>query len=308
MTNNQSRINLILRDANLTPKEKDIIVGTILGDASIVNRIKSSTLEKNSGLKYNYGNKTYADFVFEGLKNIINRKSPYISIRTDPRYNKDRISYSFDTFTLPFLTPYAKLFLKPYFLENKGRYYNRKVLPDFDYLFELITPRALAYWIMDDGQEVIRGGVTLCTDNFTEEEVLLLKSVLEKKFNFTCSIHKKKANKVKKEPLFNKNIPNNLIKNTEDPEFQVDSLVSATDLYPLVDSKLEEKRIYYRIYISGKDLPLLNSLVSEYFCPSMLYKIHFEEKLFKPLSLSKKNIKAREERKRIRLWKVLPFG
>lgn len=62
-------------------------------------------------------------------------------------------------------------------------------------------------------------------------------------------------------------------------------------------------KIYYRIYIFGKSLHLLHSLVSKYFCPSMLYKIQLEEKP-KLLSQSKKNIKAREERERRRLWKT----
>ncbi len=82
---------------------------------------------------------------------------------------------------------------------------------------------------MDDAQHVERGGVTLCTDNFSFDEVLLLKSVLEKKYKFICTIH-------------NKNI----------------------------------KKGYYRIYISAKSLPILQPLVSNYFHPSMLYKIQIK--------------------------------
>lgn len=44
---------------------------------------------------------------------------------------------------------------------------------------------------MDDGQAVKRGGVTLCTDNFTHAEVLEMKRVLECKFNLQCTIHNK---------------------------------------------------------------------------------------------------------------------
>jgi len=46
---------------------------------------------------------------------------------------------------------------------------------------------------MDDGQEVKNGGVTLCTDSFTFEEVDLLKAALESKFNILTSIHNKKG-------------------------------------------------------------------------------------------------------------------
>lgn len=44
---------------------------------------------------------------------------------------------------------------------------------------------------MDDGQAVKRGGVTLCTDNFTLEEVHTMISVLQSKFGLKCTIHTK---------------------------------------------------------------------------------------------------------------------
>jgi hypothetical protein len=47
---------------------------------------------------------------------------------------------------------------------------------------------------MDDGQYVARGGLTLCTDNFTLAEVMVLKGVLEKKYGFICTLHAKGKN------------------------------------------------------------------------------------------------------------------
>jgi len=44
---------------------------------------------------------------------------------------------------------------------------------------------------MDDGQYVQRGGLTLCTDSYSYDEVLLLKSILENKYDLNCSIHNK---------------------------------------------------------------------------------------------------------------------
>jgi hypothetical protein len=46
---------------------------------------------------------------------------------------------------------------------------------------------------MDDGMFVKNGGITLCTDNFTYEEVFKLKTVLENKFNLICTIQIKKS-------------------------------------------------------------------------------------------------------------------
>lgn len=46
---------------------------------------------------------------------------------------------------------------------------------------------------MDDGQQVKRGGVTLCTDSYNTEEVNFLKEALKEKFNLDTTIHRKKS-------------------------------------------------------------------------------------------------------------------
>ncbi len=55
---------------------------------------------------------------------------------------------------------------------------------------ELLTPRSLAYWIMCDGHydkrdEIIR----ISTDSFLPNEVLLLQSILEDKFDIRSKMH-----------------------------------------------------------------------------------------------------------------------
>lgn len=57
---------------------------------------------------------------------------------------------------------------------------------------ELLTEKGLAFWIMDDGQQVKRGGVTLCTDSFNTNEISLLREALKANFNLETSIHNKK--------------------------------------------------------------------------------------------------------------------
>jgi ubiquinol-cytochrome c reductase cytochrome b subunit len=60
-----------------------------------------------------------------------------------------------------------------------------KVLPSI--VGEYLSPLALAIWIMDDGGKV-SGGLKLSTNNFTEEEVLLLRNILNKKFGLKVTI------------------------------------------------------------------------------------------------------------------------
>jgi hypothetical protein len=57
----------------------------------------------------------------------------------------------------------------------------------------VLTPRALAYWYMDDGALKWRGksnAVRLCTDSFTIDDINLLKKVLETKFSLKVSLQK----------------------------------------------------------------------------------------------------------------------
>lgn len=327
MTTNDSNTQLKLIQSNtlLSQKEKDIIVGTILGDANL----KSNKYRNSVSLKYGYGNKIYAEFVLDGLKRLSNYLVPNSYKGFDYRYNKERTSYTFYINTNPSFTPFGSLFLKPCLI-GEGKYKFIKVLPDLDTLYELITPRALAYWIMDDGAEVKSGGLTLCTDNFSVEEVLRLKTVLETKYNFICTIHIKKENKKKEKlPLQTNSTHPNLISNVEfkdqsvnlvegtDPSLIIEAeelspnLTNTTDsdklsmgLDSLIsDTENRKSKRYHRIYISSKSLPFLNTLVSSYMLPEMLYKIKYNP--VRPLSQTLKNIKNREESQRIRDWQKL---
>ena len=159
---------------------KEMLIGTILGDAHLgrtgLNRA-FLTFEQ-SAKKSDYLNHIY---------NIINQENlaldePKSYSRKDSRYNSKNQSLYFRTKSLEELKPFADLFL------DKE---NNKTIPVN--IANYLTPRSLAFWIMDDGQAVKRGGVTLCTDSFKSEQVSLLKQALENKFEITTSIHNKKG-------------------------------------------------------------------------------------------------------------------
>jgi hypothetical protein len=159
-----------------------MLVGVLLGDAHIgkVGLDKafiSFEQSKNKSDYLLYLHKLISEGGFE-LENIKNYS------RNDPRYpNRSTESLYFRTKSLSELKPLADLFLDP---ENK------KIIPTN--IAEMLTPRSLAFWIMDDGQQVKRGGVTLCTDSFKSEEVGILRNALNSKFNLITSIHNKKGN------------------------------------------------------------------------------------------------------------------
>lgn len=94
---------------------------------------------------------------------------------------------NFATLTLPCFTYYRKLF---YPSLPAGKH---KIVPLN--IKELLTPIALAYWIMDDGS-LQNKGLHLSVYGYTYNEVLLLKSTIEDMFlphnTIKCSIHNHK--------------------------------------------------------------------------------------------------------------------
>ena len=81
--------------------------------------------------------------------------------------------------------------------EQKGQTYNniykrRKTVPKL--IHKWLTPRAIAYWYMDDGAQkwkIGSLGVRFCTDSFTLSEIDRLSLVLREKYLFKTSIQKK---------------------------------------------------------------------------------------------------------------------
>nr|CAI9430484.1 LAGLIDADG endonuclease [Fomitopsis pinicola] len=102
---------------------------------------------------------------------------------TDNRSNIKYSSVQFATLSLPCFNYYKDIF---YNSENL------KIVPSN--IKNLLSPRGLAYWIMDDGS-LQNKGLHLNTYGFTSQDILNLKSTLENMFGentLKCSIHKHK--------------------------------------------------------------------------------------------------------------------
>jgi len=75
------------------------------------------------------------------------------------------------------------------FLDETGK----KIVPKN--ISDHFTPRSLAFWIMDDGQHIHRGSITLCTGCFNSEEINNLREALTENFDLETTIHSKKGKK-----------------------------------------------------------------------------------------------------------------
>jgi LAGLIDADG DNA endonuclease family len=151
---------------------KDIIIGLALGDLYIRRRrINTQLCFKQSSI-----NKEYIFHLYSLFQEFCT-----MSPRIYKQKTKDKTyeSVAFDTLTYPAFNYYHTLFYK-----NKI-----KIVPSN--IGELLTPRGLAYWAMDDGGSD-RSGFILYTNAFTRKEVELLIKVLKENFDLNCSIHTRK--------------------------------------------------------------------------------------------------------------------
>ena len=121
-----------------------------------------------------------------------------------------------------------------FYIQDKVLNRRIKVLPSC--IEEYLSPLALAIWIMDDGGKV-SGGIKLSTNNFTKEEVLLLCTILNKKFDLKVTVQS----------------------------------AGVKRFHYLTE---EVKKDQYILYISKLSMVKLIEIVGPYIHPSMKYKLN----------------------------------
>lgn len=148
---------------------KDIIIGLALGDLYIRKRNTNTCL----CFKQSMINEAYILHLYTLFQEYC-KMSPRINDKV--LNGKTFQSLSFDTLTYPAFNYYHDLFYK-----NK-----KKIVPLN--IQDLLTPRGIAYWAMDDGG-ADRSGFCFYTKSFSQQEVQLLAEAFKNKFDINCSIH-----------------------------------------------------------------------------------------------------------------------
>ena len=96
--------------------------------------------------------------------------------KTKNRNSIQTSSLSFTTRSLPALVEFFVCFYPN----------GKKVVPEN--IYHLLTPVSLAHLIMGDGTAV-SGGLRICTDSFTVQDVVRLINVLIIKYRLKCTLH-----------------------------------------------------------------------------------------------------------------------
>ncbi len=156
----------------LTKRQRQILVGTLLGDGHLEQNGKYCRLRVDHYSKQK-------DYIFWMAKEFeLFSLKPRITSERDKRSGKTYIGWHFSTKSLPIFSEFRRLFYK-----NK-----KKIIPLK--ISEMMYDLSLAIWYMDDGfRRRDSKGFYLCSSSFTgEEQKILLKMLLEK-FGIEARIH-----------------------------------------------------------------------------------------------------------------------
>jgi len=156
----------------LTKKQREVLVGILLGDAHL-ERPYRIVIEQ--GDKH----KAYIEHLLGVFANFVGASPPR---KREVRLGeKIHINWCFQTRHHVSFLFYAQQFYHP-----------RKRVPPI--IHRLLTPRAIAYWYMDDGSIKSKQskGVIFNTQGFCYKDVCTLCDVLAKKFQLKCWPRKQK--------------------------------------------------------------------------------------------------------------------
>ena len=158
----------------ILPREKAIIIGTVLGDAHL------AMLKTNARLEIGHSEKQrpYLFWKYRELKKFTSSKPHCLKI-FDPRYNKLHTQWRFKTRVNEFFTELHQIFYP------KGK----KIITDKIHLL-VKYPLSLAVWYMDDGgRRNDCYGMFLNTLSFTKKENRILSKCLKRNFSLNSHIH-----------------------------------------------------------------------------------------------------------------------
>ena len=152
----------------LTNKQKQFLIGTLLGDGTLYLSDKNT----NARLKIEHTRKDreYVEFKYSIIKNFVTGR-----IMDNAVFNKGvrrhYLTSLFITTTHPEFTIFHRLFYK-----NLKKIVNRKIL-------DKVTPFGLAFWVMDDGcYNKKHKFIDLYTMGFTHREHLIMQKWFKEKY------------------------------------------------------------------------------------------------------------------------------
>lgn len=163
------RISMI----NLTQRQQDILIGTLLGDGCL--EVNGSNVRLK--IDHSLNQKQLTQWIFEELKEFCKQKPSFLK-RYDKRTEKFYYHYRFSTLSKPVFNNFHSMFYSK----------NRKIIPMK--IKKLLNSLSLAVWYMDDGfRRRDCNSLYLCTSAYTQAEHILLLEALKMNFDIDAKVH-----------------------------------------------------------------------------------------------------------------------
>nr|YP_635856.1 putative site-specific DNA endonuclease [Oltmannsiellopsis viridis]YP_635906.1 putative site-specific DNA endonuclease [Oltmannsiellopsis viridis]ABB81974.1 putative site-specific DNA endonuclease [Oltmannsiellopsis viridis]ABB82017.1 putative site-specific DNA endonuclease [Oltmannsiellopsis viridis] len=154
----------------LTPVQKEIIAGIMLGDGSMMTRGQEQGPQNQIRFEQRARSREYVEQVYMKFRDFVSKPPEFAQPKGQSTSNEG--SYVFKTYARDCFRYYAQQF---YYkdkqrLRNPPNYRNdkpwRRAVPN--HIHRMLTERSLAYWFMDDGSWT-RSGLYLNTQCFERE-------------------------------------------------------------------------------------------------------------------------------------------
>lgn len=158
----------------LTKEQRDIIIGTSLGDAHLKTQTRGDTYSIH--FEQSIKKRVYVEHLYDVFFSLVNPDTPP-AVRVAEKGTK----LAFTTLNHPSLRHYGRLFNWSTTEDELKKGVGRKQVPKN--IYKYLSDRALAYWFMDDGalKGNNRSGKTIHTEGFTKESVYILQDALIRK-------------------------------------------------------------------------------------------------------------------------------
>lgn len=168
---NRNIYHAMRRSVHLTDEQRDVVIGTLLGDGSLIETFSKNNLRLQ--IAHGSAQKEYVFWKYEALKSLV---------LTPPSYQPINDSWWFRTISHPEFTEIGRLFYRD----------RIKIVPLE--IASLLTPIGLAVWFMDDGAHDRSFCYILNTQCFRKDEQERLRNDLAARFGINnISIHKDKT-------------------------------------------------------------------------------------------------------------------
>lgn len=171
---NASSIENYKQSLELSKKQRELIVGLLLGDGHLETANGRTYRLK---VEHSIKQREYVDWLYQEFKPWVRQKP---KAKNHAINDKVLISYWFTTYSSAKLRFYAQQFYV-----NK-----KKIMPKL--IGKLLSPLALAVWFMDDGSWKSNHHKTyiIHTLGYSKKELAIVRKILEQKYGITIGIHK----------------------------------------------------------------------------------------------------------------------